>query len=65
MTEDNKNTEKQCDIHVVSGSSYAIWKDDKYGYCYGTIEQAEGKEIVEYCNDFEEAKLKWKWYYYR
>jgi len=32
MTEDNKNTEKQCDIHIVSGSYYWVkcFTDDKY-----------------------------------
>lgn len=61
----NVDKQKQCDIHVVSGSNYAVWKDAKYDYCYGTLKQAKDKEVVEYCKDFEEAKLKWKWYYYR
>lgn len=52
-------------VENLEGSSYAVWKDETYEYCYGTIEQIEGKEVVEYCKDFEEARLKWKYYYYR
>jgi predicted nicotinamide N-methyase len=33
MTEENKNTEKQCDIHVVSKSFYCIDEKDRLIKC--------------------------------
>lgn len=43
---------------------YAVWRDEEFGYNYGTIEQAGNKEIVMYCDNYEEARIAWKQYYY-
>lgn len=43
---------------------YCVWKDVKYEYSYGTIEQAGNNEIVNYYSTLEEARIAWKWYYY-
>ena len=52
-------------VLVAVAMKYAVWKDETYGYAYGTIEQSKGKEIVEYCKDYDDARITWKWYYYK
>jgi hypothetical protein len=46
MTEENKNTEKQCDIHVVSSSfkvgTYSLYKEGSNSYCHWS----EGLKMV-------------------
>lgn len=47
-----------------SKKKFAVWKDIQYGFAYGSIEQAKGKEIVSLCDSHEEARITWKFYYY-
>jgi len=43
---------------------WAVWKDPTYGFAYGTREQAEGKEVVDWCSNYDEARITWKIYYH-
>lgn len=45
--------------------NYAVWIDAIFGYSFGTIKQSEGKEIVKYYKTYDEAKIAWKFYYYK
>ena len=49
MTEENKNTEKQCDIHVVSFSLFdKVYMDSPFGRYTGVVKGVEeGKVTIE------------------
>lgn len=46
-------------------NKFAVWADEKYGFLYGNIEQAKDKIIVAYCQTIDEAKITWKFFYYK
>ena len=45
--------------------NYAVWIDAIFGYAYGTLEQSKDKKIVKYCKTHDEARIVWKYYYYK
>ena len=48
-------------------SEWAVWKDSEYEYTYGELSgrEVDKKDIVAYCKDYEEARITWKYYYYK
>jgi len=59
MTEENKNTEKQCDINVVSGSiSITKGRADRYRQLYSSSEWFDGTEYFDIQDDGESLIIK-------